>query len=165
MERITPQLIDQAKKNFLQPLQTELPTHKNDKEISVYFGETVKPEVIAGETAKILVSFPSLDKLFFTVLTERLIKNNFTEQRLKDAVGYLLDNFHYQKPTIADIINFDKKIKLYSYHDVVFIITKNEARFEDFYKHWIGDTLYWVKKSEVEMWNLTNYLNENSSIK
>lgn len=126
--------------------------------ISIYSGTPATPLEIASETAKIAVSFPSLDKLFFTILAERLIKNNFTIDRLKDAIAYLIDNFHYPKPSIADIISFDKKVKLYSYNEVTVLIDQNKARFEDFYNHWVGDVLYRVKKSEAETLNLTPYL-------
>ncbi len=127
--------------------------------ISIYSGTPATPMEIASETAKIAVSFPSLDKLFFTILAERLIKNNFTIDRLQAATGYLIDNFHYKQPTIADIISFDKKVKLYSYNEVLVLIDQNKARFEDFHKHWVGDVLYRVKKSEAETFNLTPYLN------
>lgn len=120
----------------------------------------VEPIVIAQESAKIQVAFPKLDKLFFTVLTERLIKNGFTENRLRDAIGYLLDNFKYQTPTIADIINFDKKIKIYSHHEVELLIQEDKARFDDFYRHWVGNTLYRVKKTEADFYNLTPFLNQ-----
>jgi len=126
--------------------------------ISIYTGAPATPMEIASETAKIAVSFPSLDKRFFTILAERLIRNNYTIDRLKDAVAYLIDNFHYQKPSIADIISFDKKVKLYSYNEVLVLIDQNKARFEDFYRHWVGDVLYRVKKSEAETLNLTPYL-------
>lgn len=156
MEHIS-SLIPQAKKNFLQPLQTELSTLCNH-EISIYHGEIASPTIIAQQSAKIQVSFPNLDKLFFTILTERVIKNGFTEQRLKDATEYLIDNFKYPKPSIAEIINFDKKLKLYSHNEVVILIEEDKARFEDFHRHWIGDVMYRVKKSEVEMLGLERYL-------
>jgi len=113
--------------------------------ISIYTGAPATPMEIASETAKIAVSFPSLDKRFFTILAERLIRNNYTIDRLKDAVAYLIDNFH-------------KKVKLYSYNEVLVLIDQNKARFEDFYRHWVGDVLYRVKKSEAETLNLTPYL-------
>jgi hypothetical protein len=134
-------------------------THKSN-EISVYCGELIQPIVIAKETAKMQVAFPKLDTLFFTVLTERIIKNNFTEKRLNDAVGYLMDNFKYQTPTIADIISFDKKVKIYSHNEVEILINENKARFDDFYKHWIDGILYRVKKTESDFYGLTKYLNQ-----
>lgn len=138
-------------------MQTELSTLCNH-EISIYHGEIANPTIIAQQSAKIQVAFPNLDKLFFTILTERVIKNGFTEQRLKDATEYLIDNFKYPKPSIAEIINFDKKLKLYSHNEVVILIEEDKARFEDFHRHWIGDVMYRVKKSEVEMFGLERYL-------
>lgn len=110
------------------------------------------------QQANMQAAFPKLDRPFFTLLTERLIANNFTEQRLRDSIGYLLDNFKYQAPNIADIINFDKKLKLYSHNEVIILIEDDRARFEDFHRHWIGDTMYRVKKTEVEMYGLERFL-------
>ncbi len=132
---------------------------QHNSQISIYKGETVSSLALAQNIAKIQVVFPKLDKLFFAVLTERLLLNNFTEQRLIDAAGYLIDNFKYQTPTIADVISFDKKIKLWSYEDVCEAVSQNKTSFESFYKHWVGDTLYRVKKSEADTFGLAKYLN------
>lgn len=116
------------------------------------------------QTAKMQVIFPKLEKEFFIILTERILKNKFTEQRLKDSISYLIDNFKYQTPSIADIINFDKKVKLYSYNEILMLISRDEARFEDFHKHWVGDVLYRVRKSDVEMYNLEPYLKQKKDV-
>ena len=156
MEQIS-SLVLQVKQNFLQPLQTELSTQCSN-EISIYLGEIANPTIIAQQSAKIQVAFPNLDKLFFTILTERLIKNGFTAQRFKDATEYLIDHFKYPKPSIAEIINFDKKLKLYSHNEVEILINEDKARFDDFHRHWINGVMYRVKKSEVEMFGLERYL-------
>lgn len=127
-------------------------------EITIYQGETASPLVLAQETAKIRVLFPKVDELYTAILIERLIVNGFTEKRVKDAIAYLIDNFKYQVPSVADIISFDKKIKLYSYNEVAEMVTENKATFNDFYKHWVGDTLYRVKKTDAEESGLTKYL-------
>ena len=132
-------------------------------EITIYQGEPASALVLAQETAKIHVLFPKLDKLFVPLLIERLSVNNFTEKRVKDAISYLIDNFKYQNPSIADIVSFDKKIKIYSHNDVVQLVTENKADFSDFYKHWIGETLYRVKKTEADNLNMTKFLNQNKN--
>jgi len=137
----------------------ELKLQRQTLEISVYQGVPASGLVIARETAKMQVAFPKLESTFVAVLTERIIKNNFTEQKVKDAISYLMDNFHYQTPTIADVISFDKKIKLWSYEDVCEAVSQNKTSFDSFYKHWVGDTLYRVKKSEADTFGLAKYLN------
>lgn len=59
------------------------------------------------------------DKEFANVLSERIYANNFTEERIRDAVAYVLDNFRYKQPTIADVISFDKRVKVYSYTQIL----------------------------------------------
>jgi hypothetical protein len=142
----------------LKPYSSVTTTQNN--EISIYRDNVASPLILAQESAKIQVAFPKLDKLFFTILTERLVKNEFTEQRLKDAVGYLMDNFKYQTPTVADIISFDKKISLISQLELLDLVSDNKASIDDYYKHWICEKLFRVKKSEAEQYGLTKFLNQ-----
>jgi hypothetical protein len=87
-------------------------------ELSVYSGELTKP-VIVEMTIKIRQTFPSLPVGFFDILSDRLVANNFTDKRLRDAVEYTIDNCIYPTPTIAQFISFDKRIKLYTYDQVL----------------------------------------------
>lgn len=86
---------------------------------------------------------------FFNVLTERIVANNFTGKRLKDAVNYILDNFQYKELVISDIIRFDKRVKLYTYNDVCNLVTKNQASFSDFEIKEINGTSYRIKKTDL----------------
>lgn len=72
-----------------------------------------------------------------------------TEQRLSDAIGYILDTFKYQRPSVADIIGYDRRIRLYSHNEVCELVMKGE-RFSDFEKHWIGETLFRIRKTDCE---------------
>jgi hypothetical protein len=56
---------------------------------------------------------------FFDILSNRLKENNFNDERLRDAVNHVIDNCIYPTPTIAQFIGFDKKIKLYTYNQVL----------------------------------------------
>ena len=160
MGKITQEMVFQAKQSISQQSPRELQTPSDINEISIYQDEIAPAEIIAYETTKIQVAFPKINTAFTAILSERLVANGFTTQRLIDAVSYLIDNFKYQTPSIADIINFDRKVKLYSYNEVVEFVTSDKGTFDDFYKHWIGETLYWVKKSDAENNNLVKYLNK-----
>jgi len=87
-------------------------------EMSVYNDQLTKP-VIVETTMKIRQAFPTLAKEFFDVFTGRVIANKFSDNRLKDAAAYVIDNCVYPTPTIAQFISFDKKIKLYNYNQVL----------------------------------------------
>lgn len=120
----------------------------NTNEISKYRGEIASPVVVAKELVKLKIAFPAIESQFISVLSERLVQNNFTDQRVKDAISHIIDNFKYQRPSIADIVCFDKKIKLYSYSEVCLLVTENKASFDDFEMYDKARNLR-VKKSEL----------------
>jgi hypothetical protein len=86
----------------------------SQNEISIYQGE-LTPIHVLKEIARTKISFPSLPDSFFDILRDRIEDNNFTDQRLTDAVNNVIDNCVYPIPTIANFITFDRRIKLYTY--------------------------------------------------
>ena len=91
----------------------------------------------------------SLDELpqFFNVLAERLIANGFTDQRLTDAVNNLIDNFKFKELNIADIVKFDKKMKLYNYKEACKLVTEDGFEFgKDLQRISMDDNTYWIMK-------------------
>jgi len=64
-------------------------------------------------------SFPSLPIDFFDVFTDRLRANNFSDERLKDAVSHVIDTCVYPTPTIANFISWDRKFKVLNYEDML----------------------------------------------
>lgn len=122
------------------------------KEISIYKGE-LSPNVIAEQTLKLTTVFPALRDEFINVLIERIVANGFTNERLIDAVDNLIDNFKYPNPSIADIVGFDCRIKLYSHSDYCNEISSKKAIDADFCQHRIEDKLFWVKISDCERYN------------
>lgn len=99
---------------------------------------------------RLQTAFPKMGQDFFNLLAERLIDNGFSSKRLKHAVNYVLDNFNYKELNIADIIRFDKRVKLYTYNDVCRMVSKGEASFSDFEMREINGKCYRVKKSDLE---------------
>lgn len=90
----------------------------NCYEVSVYAGELSKI-CIAKNVVKLKQAFPSLPPEFFNVFSERIKAHNYSDKRLTDAIAHVIDNCVYPSPTIAQFISFDKKIKLYTYDDIV----------------------------------------------
>ena len=86
---------------------------------------------------------------FYNILSERIAENGFSDERLKDAVNYVIDNFQYKELNVSDIIKFDKKVKLYTYSDVCDLVTKNKAEFSDFVVKVIDGEYYRVKKTDI----------------
>lgn len=90
-----------------------------------------------------------MEKTFFDILTERLIDNGFSAERLKDSVNNILDNFSYKEFTIADIVRFDKRVKLYNHAEVCSLVTAGKASFEDFVVKEIDGEFFRVKKTDL----------------
>jgi hypothetical protein len=88
-------------------------------QISLYDGPPVSENAIAVQTARLKAAFPKMEKLFFDILAERIVENDFTEKRLKDAVNSVIDNFRYKELTVSDIIGFDRRVKLYTGNEFV----------------------------------------------
>jgi hypothetical protein len=57
---------------------------------------------------KIKNSFPSLSAGFYDILCDRLKANNFTDEKLQNAVNHVIDTCIYPIPTIANFISFNK---------------------------------------------------------
>lgn len=86
---------------------------------------------------------------FFNLLSERVVANGFSNERLKDAINHILDNFQYKELVISDIIKFDRKVKLYTYSEVVSMVTKGLATWSDFEIREINGNHFRVKKADL----------------
>lgn len=117
--------------------------------ISLYQGSTARSDEIAVSMARLKTAFPKMDGTFFNLLAERLIDNGFSSKRLKDAINDIIDNFRYKEIAIADIIKFDRRLKLYSYSDVCRMVSKGECGFSDFETREINGEFYRVKKIDL----------------
>jgi len=87
---------------------------------------------------------------FFDVLYERLVKNGFTGQRLEDAVNNVLDNFRYKELNVADIVSYDKRVRLYTYTQICDEIANGRATTDDYERVERDGKNYWVKKVDIE---------------
>jgi len=52
-------------------------------------------------------AFPTLQEGFYDILCERLKANGFNDEELEKAVNYVIDNYKYPNPSIAEFLNFD----------------------------------------------------------
>lgn len=104
-----------------------------ENELSVYAGE-LTPNCIIHNVVKIKKSFPTLPEGFYEIFADRIKENGFTDARLNDAVNNVIDNCIYPTPTIGQFISFDKRIKIYKYHDVIKMIEDGDLKAFDRYK-------------------------------
>lgn len=66
-----------------------------------------------------MAAFPKMPDPTINLLKERFKANGFSDDRLKDAVANVIDNYEGwdKSPNIANFINFDKKVKIYNYKE------------------------------------------------
>ena len=87
-------------------------------EISLYKDKPPIPQEISNEITRLRNCF-DVNEGFVVNLIDRLTANKFTKQRFHDAVSHLIDTCHYPKPNVADIISFDRKVKTYTYSEMI----------------------------------------------
>lgn len=118
--------------------------HTECNEISLYTDQLATKQDAAIEVRKLASAFPTVDSNFVIVLIERLVANKFTKQRLIDAIGSVLDNCQYP-PKISDIISFDRKVKVYTYSEMIAVCNQYRTT-EDFQMIEINGKKRWIEK-------------------
>ena len=118
-------------------------------ELSLYADEKPERTDFIQANNRLGVAFPKMSKEFFVLLTEFIIKEGFTKERLKDAVNHVIANFQYKELNISDIIRFDRRVKLYSHSQASQMVTSGRASFEDFDKKQIDGKMFWILKSDM----------------
>lgn len=90
------------------------------------YGDSLAMRTDAEDAVSMLsVAFPKQEQAFFVLAAKRMLDNGFTARRMRDAVNYLIDNFQYKELNIADIIKFDKRVKLYGRSEAMQWYDKN----------------------------------------
>ena len=125
--------------------------------ITTYTGELTQENVVRN-FARIKACFPAISPEFYKILLERLKEKGFSDERLSDSVNNLIYNFQYPNPTLANILSFDRKVKILDYNQVCKLIGKHEATFNDFSKIYIDEKMFYVRKSEKEFYKIPDRL-------
>lgn len=128
-----------------QPNISGLKLNNGEWSISSYAG-TLEPKTVASEAAKLKKAFPALSGDFFGILYERLEANGFCDKRLIDAINHVIDNCPYPTPTIAQILSFDQRTKLYTYDQMLDYVHQHGVTTEKFELVKIGDRKLWRLK-------------------
>ena len=101
---------------------------------------------------RLVMAFPTIDNNFKMTLIDRVLDNGFTKKKLYDSISHVIDNFTYQRPTIADVVSFDKRIKIYNYAEVCeycFTCKMSSSKLFTFYK-----TNMYILNADIERYNL-----------
>ena len=98
--------------------------------VSKYSGVPATNEELAAILTEMVAVYPIINEKL-AVLVKVLKANNFTAGRLKDACMHVMETCKYKEPTIADFVQFDKCVKLYTYSEACRLVTSGQARFDN----------------------------------
>ena len=121
-------------------------SQRDCNELSIYAGDVATKEQVLGESKKLIAAFPEVTTDFVILLTERLIENQFTSQRVRDAINHVIDTSPYKRPMVADIISWDKKVRLYTYDDVQSQCAPGYPAFNHYEQISINGKIRWIQK-------------------
>ena len=138
----------------LTPSLTQYTTPKN--EVSVYVDDIADSDYVKSHLKKLSAAYPKVTNDFIILLTERVIDNKFTKARVMDAVNNLIDTFVYEVPKVADIVSFDRRIKVFTYTDLCDKVERGE-RFDDYVRTKAGR---YILKDDVENYRLSHLIGE-----
>lgn len=125
--------------------------------MSVYQGDELTSEGIATNIKTLQSAFPDLDEHFHDVFAGRIKDLGIGDKRLKDSINHVIDNCVYPKPTIAQFISYDKKVKLYNYQQMVNLNNELNGKAFEYYKRVnilnVTQSMY-ASIQDIEMYNL-----------
>jgi len=141
------------------------PTHglqikKEHCEMSIYNGELTKRKIVDA-SSRIMAAFPKLEKEWHDIFYEMVIEEGMSDDRLIAAVNNVIKTIIYPEPTIANFLNYDKKIKLYTYDQKLKLINEVGAN--------VANKLYlsvkiegmtkpmWAHVSDIEKYELQRF--------
>ena len=99
--------------------------------LSIYNSAPASREEIYNLLFWLNGAFGDISEKKLTLMAEAAYNEYFTPQRLKDAINYVIKNFRYREPTVADIVSYDKCLRLYTYSEACRLVNSGQARFEN----------------------------------
>lgn len=127
-----------------------------ESEISMYHGD-LTPRTLIECSVKVQKAFPTLTPGFFEVFSERIKACGFSNNRLRDAVNYVIETCIYPSPTIAQFISFDKRVKVYKYPEIIKMVEDGDPNAFDRYKRIEMEGLpeaVWIHVNDIAKYNI-----------
>ena len=113
--------------------------------LSVYTdAQTIEGVVMA--VARLKQAFPSLEKGFYNILTDRVKEKGLTDAQIMDSVNHVIDTCEYPTPVIGKFLGYDKKQRLYTYNEISDLVHKGESM--DYFEiKEVEGKKWWVRKA------------------
>ena len=102
----------------------QLPTscqelQRNGNDVSLYRDNELDQITFAHGMREIKKAFPELPAGWFDVLKKRCREKGFTNIQFRDAVNNLIDTCVYPKPTIANVLTWDRRIEIFTEYELM----------------------------------------------
>lgn len=133
-------------------------------EISAFRGSPAGNETKVKCIARVKAAFPALNPEFHSLLLERFQEVGASDERMRAAVKFVIDNCEYPTPTIANFMSYDRKVKLYNYHQMADKCANGEPAFETHKGVRITENQpkkMWASIQDVERYNLPLWENKD----
>lgn len=127
-----------------------------DGEISLYKGILTVQNIVQC-SVKVKKAFPDLPSEFFEVFQDMIKSEGFTDERLTDAVDNVIKTCIYPRPTIAQFISFDKRVKVYKYPEIIKMVEDGDPAAFDRYKRIVMEGLpeaVWIHQNDIAKYNI-----------
>jgi hypothetical protein len=150
--------------------QNDLSETEFNGSISVYKKSKVTSETFALCTKEIRKAKPKLEAGWYDVLNKMLDVDAFSDERLIAATQALIRNCPYPEPSHADILNYDLRVKIYTYEQLL-EMTKDfsvESR-KSFLDSYISIEYYggfrYANKEDVKKYSLPIWKSKSDRLK
>lgn len=100
---------------------------ENTCEVTTYRGTPATDKQIRDAVSMLNISYPAMKEETFGILCSRWREEGWTAQRIIDAITHLIDTCRYPTFQIADIMSFDRPMKLYTYGGYCWLIAQGRA--------------------------------------
>lgn len=78
----------------------------------------------------------------------RVKEKGLTDQQIMDSVNNVIDTCEYPTPVIGKFLSFDKKMRLYTYNEILTKVDQGES-FNYYQAKEIEGIKWWIKKDEL----------------
>lgn len=97
-------------------------------EVTTYKGEPATDSEIRMQIERLRRNYTQMKPDFFAVLANELMSEQWTAERIKDAVTHILRTKTGGWLTVADIFSYDRPFKLYTHSGYQWLINNNRAK-------------------------------------
>ena len=131
-------------------------------EVSIFQDQPATLAQLESATAQLAVAFPQMSPEFWSLLGKRIVERRISGKRLEYAVNQVIDNFTYQRLTIADILGdkTDKKYRIFSHTEMADEVSRTGGTTSDFAPLRIEgcQKMCWVRKIDKALYNIPDEL-------